>query len=144
MSGGWHDLGLSPSLLSSLSLSYPTWSLPTSIQDDCIPLILGGGDCLGSAPTGSGKTGAFAVPAVAVCEEGVEREGRGDFGGMEDGEEGDCVEDVVAQGGGGGVGDDDSLVVGSENFQPRQHTVRRVLVSSVDRSGSVAVSPPRP
>ena len=33
------------------------WQLPTPIQQDAVPLILGGGDVLGAAETGTGKTG---------------------------------------------------------------------------------------
>lgn len=32
-----------------------------------MPLILGGGDVLAAAETGSGKTGAFALPVLQVC-----------------------------------------------------------------------------
>lgn len=35
------------------------WLLPTDVQADAIPLILGGGDVLMAAETGSGKTGNF-------------------------------------------------------------------------------------
>lgn len=37
---------------------------PTPIQEQCIPLILRGKDVLGSAQTGTGKTGAFVVPLL--------------------------------------------------------------------------------
>ena len=36
---------------------------------ECIPLILGGGDVLGSSETGSGKTAAFALPILQICHE---------------------------------------------------------------------------
>ena len=41
--------------------------LPTPIQAEAVPLILGGGDVLAAAETGSGKTGAFALPVLQVC-----------------------------------------------------------------------------
>ena len=40
--------------------------LPTPIQAEAVPLILGGGDVLAAAETGSGKTGAFALPVLQV------------------------------------------------------------------------------
>jgi ATP-dependent RNA helicase DDX1 len=33
------------------------WILPTDVQAEAVPLILGGGDVLMAAETGSGKTG---------------------------------------------------------------------------------------
>jgi ATP-dependent RNA helicase DDX1 len=45
------------------------WELPRDIQAEAIPLILGGGDVLAAAETGSGKTGAFALPIVQVVHE---------------------------------------------------------------------------
>ena len=45
------------------------WSLPTDVQDETIPLILGGGDVCVSSETGSGKTAAFCLPMLqCVCE----------------------------------------------------------------------------
>ena len=37
---------------------------PTPIQENCIPAILNGQDCIGCARTGSGKTLAFALPIL--------------------------------------------------------------------------------
>lgn len=37
---------------------------PTPIQENCIPKILEGKDCIGAAKTGSGKTLAFALPIL--------------------------------------------------------------------------------
>ena len=45
------------------------WLLPTDIQAESIPLILGGGDVLMAAETGSGKTGAFSIPVVQIIHE---------------------------------------------------------------------------
>ncbi|KAK0081727.1 hypothetical protein PV325_011656 [Microctonus aethiopoides] len=43
---------------------------PTPIQQNCIPRILAGDDCIGCAKTGSGKTLAFALPILQkLCED---------------------------------------------------------------------------
>ncbi|MDR2845249.1 MAG: DEAD/DEAH box helicase [Puniceicoccales bacterium] len=56
------DLGLSEPLLRALeSCGYTE---PTPIQDQAIPLILQGKDIIGAAQTGTGKTAAFALPAL--------------------------------------------------------------------------------
>nr|CAD7412483.1 unnamed protein product [Timema poppensis] len=45
------------------------WLLPTDVQSEAIPLILGGGDVLMAAETGSGKTGAFCIPIIQIVWE---------------------------------------------------------------------------
>ncbi|XP_052816444.1 ATP-dependent RNA helicase DDX1-like [Mya arenaria] len=45
------------------------WSLPTDVQSEAIPMILGGGDVLMAAETGSGKTGAFCLPILQTVFE---------------------------------------------------------------------------
>jgi hypothetical protein len=45
----------------------PVCSLPSPVQAEAIPLILGGGDMMAAAETGTGKTGAFALPILQVC-----------------------------------------------------------------------------
>ncbi|KFD57405.1 hypothetical protein M514_01508 [Trichuris suis] len=45
------------------------WTLPTDVQAEAIPLILGGGDVLMAAETGSGKTGAFCLPVLQIVWE---------------------------------------------------------------------------
>ena len=40
------------------------WKKPTKIQTECIPHILLGKDIIALAETGSGKTGAFAIPIL--------------------------------------------------------------------------------
>lgn len=45
------------------------WMLPTDVQAEAIPLILGGGDVLMAAETGSGKTGAFCLPILQIVWE---------------------------------------------------------------------------
>ncbi|XP_063907941.1 ATP-dependent RNA helicase Ddx1 [Zophobas morio] len=45
------------------------WTLPTDIQAEGIPLVLGGGDVLMAAETGSGKTAAFCLPIIQIVWE---------------------------------------------------------------------------
>nr|XP_034171328.1 probable ATP-dependent RNA helicase DDX49 [Osmia lignaria] len=42
---------------------------PTPIQQNCIPRIVAGDDCIGCAKTGSGKTLAFALPILQKLSE---------------------------------------------------------------------------
>ena len=57
------DLGLPDSLLAALrEVGYET---PSPIQAATIPSLLAGRDVLGQAQTGTGKTAAFALPALA-------------------------------------------------------------------------------
>ena len=58
----FEDLGLRPELLTALTtLGYEE---PTPIQARAIPTLLAGHDLLGQAATGTGKTAAFALPAL--------------------------------------------------------------------------------
>jgi len=46
---------------------------PTPIQAKAIPVILQGNDLIGNAPSGSGKTGAFLLPAFARLLDGPQK-----------------------------------------------------------------------
>ncbi len=60
-------MGLSPELQRGIyDVGY---TLPTEVQDEAIPLILGGGDVMVAAPTGSGKTAAFSLPILELVHE---------------------------------------------------------------------------
>lgn len=56
------SFSLHPSLLSSISSL--KWEFATRIQSNSIPAALQGRDVIGLAETGSGKTGAFAIPIL--------------------------------------------------------------------------------
>ncbi|KAL2658288.1 hypothetical protein AAZV13_03G012800 [Glycine max] len=56
------DLGLSESLVEACEKL--GWKNPLKIQTEAIPLALEGKDVIGLAQTGSGKTGAFALPIL--------------------------------------------------------------------------------
>ena len=55
-------MGLSSPRLAALEAL--GWSLPTPIQQQAIPMVLEGRDIVGIAQTGTGKTGAFMIPAL--------------------------------------------------------------------------------
>ena len=42
------------------------YTIPTPIQEQCIPIVLKGTDLLGCAQTGTGKTAAFAIPILQL------------------------------------------------------------------------------
>ena len=56
------DLGLVPWVVRSCRAMGLT--VPTAVQRRCVPMLLAGRDVLGEAPTGSGKTAAFALPVL--------------------------------------------------------------------------------
>jgi ATP-dependent RNA helicase RhlE len=56
------DLGLSAPILGALAAE--GYTAPTPIQFQAIPPVLGGRDLCGIAPTGTGKTAAFALPIL--------------------------------------------------------------------------------
>ena len=60
----FRDLKLSEPLIRVLDeIGYET---PTPIQSQAIPLLMSGRDILGHAPTGTGKTAAFALPLLSA------------------------------------------------------------------------------
>jgi ATP-dependent RNA helicase DeaD len=69
-------LGLAPALLETLAgLGYEE---PTPVQEAAIPPLLAGRDLLAEAPTGTGKTAAFALPILQrLAAEGLGRAEQG-------------------------------------------------------------------
>jgi ATP-dependent RNA helicase RhlE len=62
MDTAFSALGLSDALAFGVQeMGYVT---PTPIQEQAIPVVLRGGDVIGSAQTGTGKTAAFALPII--------------------------------------------------------------------------------
>ena len=62
----FQELGLAPSILEAIDAS--GYTEPTPIQAGAIPHILSGRDVIGSAQTGTGKTAAFALPALHILD----------------------------------------------------------------------------
>ncbi|MFI4890275.1 MAG: DEAD/DEAH box helicase, partial [Steroidobacterales bacterium] len=63
---GFRDLALSEPVLQALTdVGYES---PSPIQAATIPVLLSGKDMLGQAQTGTGKTAAFALPALTRIE----------------------------------------------------------------------------
>lgn len=59
----FQEFGLPAGLAASLERMQ--YTKPTPIQEQAIPLAMQGRDILGSAATGTGKTGAFSIPMIA-------------------------------------------------------------------------------
>ncbi|CAL1280444.1 unnamed protein product [Larinioides sclopetarius] len=64
---GRREMGVLPEI--AQAVEEIDWNLPTDVQSEAIPLILGGGDVLMAAETGSGKTGAFCLPILQIVWE---------------------------------------------------------------------------
>ncbi|XP_041375117.1 ATP-dependent RNA helicase DDX1-like [Gigantopelta aegis] len=73
----FEEMGVLPEI--GQALEELDWTLPTDVQSEAIPQILGGGDVLMAAETGSGKTGAFCLPILQIVHETLrdQREGKG-------------------------------------------------------------------
>ncbi|XP_043920740.1 ATP-dependent RNA helicase DDX1 [Protopterus annectens] len=69
------ELGVMPEI--AQAVEEMDWLLPTDIQAESIPLILGGGDVLMAAETGSGKTGAFSIPIIQIVYETIKDQQEG-------------------------------------------------------------------
>ncbi len=60
------ELGLSKPVLEALE--HLGYQQPTPIQEETIPLLLGGSDVIGQAQTGTGKTAAFGLPMLEYVD----------------------------------------------------------------------------
>lgn len=67
----WKELGLIESLCTACKEL--NWGAPSRIQKEAIPVALQGKDVIGLAETGSGKTGAFALPILQALLEAPQR-----------------------------------------------------------------------
>ena len=65
------ELGLSPELLKAVDKM--GFEEPAPIQTAVIPLVLAGRDVVGQSATGSGKTCAFAIPAIEKTDPAVRK-----------------------------------------------------------------------
>lgn len=59
----FENFGLPESIIAALNKI--NFTIPTPIQEQAIPVAMNGCDILGSAQTGTGKTGAFTIPMIA-------------------------------------------------------------------------------
>ena len=66
MTTTFQDLGLSDACLAQLEQL--EFTAPTQIQQDAIPALLEGKDIVGQSQTGTGKTAAFALPALEIVD----------------------------------------------------------------------------
>ena len=65
------NLGLAEPLVRALEAK--GYTTPTPIQAQSIPILLEGGDLLGIAQTGTGKTAAFVLPSIQRLTENQKR-----------------------------------------------------------------------
>lgn len=75
----FEEMGVLPEI--AKAVEEMDWMLPTDVQSEAIPLILGGGDVLMAAETGSGKTGAFCLPILQITWEALKDQETGKGGG---------------------------------------------------------------
>ena len=64
---GFPALGLSPASLKALEGA--GFQAPSPVQAQLIPPALAGRDCIGNAPTGTGKTAAFLLPLIEKIDD---------------------------------------------------------------------------
>ncbi len=69
----FRELGLQPFLTDKCEQM--GFTVPTPIQKQAIPIILQGGDVIGTAETGTGKTAAFLLPILQKLKESPRRRG---------------------------------------------------------------------
>src|SRR5882724_7910369 len=67
----FESLGLSAPVLQAVTEK--GYTTPTPIQEKAIPVVLGGGDVLGCAQTGTGKTASFVLPMIDILTQGRAR-----------------------------------------------------------------------
>src|SRR5947208_7517138 len=75
MVNGFQKLSLSPALLASIERA--GFKKPTSIQAAFIPRVLSGVDVMGQAQTGTGKTAAYTIPFLQLCQESNQQDPTG-------------------------------------------------------------------
>ncbi|WP_149425819.1 DEAD/DEAH box helicase [Oryzomicrobium terrae] len=61
------DLGVAAPLVRNLTALGIT--APTPVQRQALPILLGGADLIASAPTGTGKTASFLLPAMTLMQQ---------------------------------------------------------------------------
>ena len=67
-------LGLLPELV--LAVTEQGYTTPTPIQSQAIPAILNGGDIMGGAQTGTGKTAGFTLPLLQLLKQKTTGKGK--------------------------------------------------------------------
>jgi ATP-dependent RNA helicase DDX23/PRP28 len=64
----WDEMGMSEAVVRNVRKEYGEEQGPTAVQKQVVPLVLAGYDVIATAPTGSGKTAAYLLPALAAIE----------------------------------------------------------------------------
>ena len=58
------SFGLAPEILKAIAEE--GYTTPTPIQEQAIPIVVQGGDVMGAAQTGTGKTAGFTLPILQL------------------------------------------------------------------------------
>ena len=62
----WDSFGLDVNILRGIYAN--CFEFPSPIQEKAIPILLKGGDVIAQAQSGTGKTGAFCISALQLCD----------------------------------------------------------------------------
>jgi len=76
----FEDLNLGPVLQNNIKLS--TFTVPTPVQRNAIPIVMDGRDLMACAQTGSGKTAAFLFPMICDMVKNLTPDGRQQLNGF--------------------------------------------------------------
>lgn len=76
-SSTFYDMKISKGIKSIIlkNIESSNWKEPTPVQMQAIPILLSGRDILAAAPTGSGKSAAFIIPALSYLSSTTDRKG---------------------------------------------------------------------
>ncbi len=125
----FEEIGVLPELIRAVDEL--GWTLPSAIQAEAIPLLLGGGDVLAAAETGSGKTAAFALPMLQLVHEALRR-GQGSA---------HVPSSPTSSSAAGSASSASSSSISDDHVDNNEHLPAPVVLNSSDREPMLSISP---